>query len=189
MRAINPDGSFKWRYAAEGSPAVDCDGIIYFGSSDSNLRAINPDGSLRWRYVTGGPITSSPSIGSDGIVYVGSRNGKLYAINPGDGSLKWSVPFPSDLPVSSSPAIGSDGKIYATTRDLRVINPDGSVEDTITLYRDETGSATMIRNGVLYTSTTSILAYEIPSANLADSPWPVFRHDLKHTGRVACDSN
>ena len=193
LHAINPDGSFKWDYVTGGtlnsSPAVDCDGNIYIGSSDSYLRAINPDGSLKWRYATGDSIDSSPSIGSDGIVYVGSNDGKLYAINPGDGSLKWSVPFPSDLAVTSSPAIGSDGKVYALTRDLRVINPDGSVEDTITLYKDVAGSSPMIQDGVLYTSTTSILAYEIPSMNLADSPWPVFRNDLKHTGRVACDSN
>ena len=191
LRAINPDGSFKWRYATEGpidsSPAVDCDGIVYFGSSDSSLRAINPDGSLKWRYVTGGPIDSSPAIGSDGIVYIGSSDGKLYAINSENGSLKWSVPFPSDYPVSSSPAIGSDGTIYAVTRDLRIINADGTVDETINLYRDEEGSSPMIRNGVLYTATTSILAYRIPSENLADSPWPVFRHDSKHTGRGNCD--
>ena len=192
LRAINPDGSFKWRYATEGpidsSPAVDCDGIIYFGSADSNVRAINPDGSLKWRYVTGGPIASSPSIGSDGTVYIGSFDGKLYAINP-DGSLKWSVTFPSDYPVSSSPAIGNDGTIYALTRDLRIINSDGTVDETITLYRDEEGSSPMIQDGVLYTATTSILAYEIESDSLSDSPWPVFRHDLKHTGRGTCNTD
>jgi outer membrane protein assembly factor BamB len=167
---------------------VDCDGIIYFVSSDSSLRAINPNGSLRWRYVTGGPIASSPSIGSDGTVYIGSSDGRLYAINP-DGSRKWSVSFPFDYPVSSSPAIGSDGTIYALTRDLRIINPDGDVDETITLYKDEEGSSPMIRNGVLYTATTSILAYEIESDSLSDSDWPVFRHDLKHTGRAACEAN
>jgi outer membrane protein assembly factor BamB len=167
---------------------VDCDGTIYIGSRDFNLRAINRDGSLKWRSATDGAIDSSPSIGSDGTLYVGSGDGKLYAINPDDGSLKWSVPFPSDYPVSSSPAIGSDGKVYALTRDLRVINPDGTVEDTINLYEDKEGSSPIIRNGVLYTSTTSILAYKIPSENLADNSWPVFRHDLKHTGRVACDA-
>jgi outer membrane protein assembly factor BamB len=192
LRAINPDGSLKWRYATEGpinsSPAVDCDGILYFGSGDSYLRAINPDGSLKWRYFTGGPIDSSPSVGSDGTVHVGSRDGKLYAINSGNGSLKWSVAFPSDYPVSASPAIGSDGTIYALTRDLRIINADGTVDETITLYRDEEGSSPVIKDGVLYTTTTSILAYEIESDSLADSPWPVFRHDLKHTGRTACDT-
>jgi outer membrane protein assembly factor BamB len=94
--------------------------------------------------------------------------------------------FPSDYPVSSSPAIGSDGKIYALTRDLRIINADGTVDETITLYEDKEGSSPVIQNGVLYTTTTSILAYRIPSENLADSPWPVFRHDIKHTGRVDC---
>ncbi|MEJ2329840.1 MAG: PQQ-binding-like beta-propeller repeat protein, partial [Gammaproteobacteria bacterium] len=154
---------------------------------DSYLHAINPNGSLKWRYATDSAIDSSPSIGSDGTVYVGSRDGKLYAINPEDGSLKWSVAFPSDAPVSSSPAIGNDGRIYALTRDLRVINSDGSVDDTINLYEDEEGSSPMIQNEVLYTTTTSILAYRITSEGPANSPWPVFRHDLKHTGRQDCD--
>ena len=75
----------------------------------------------------------------------------------------------------------------AAGRGVRIINADGTVDETINLYRDEEGSSPMIRNGVLYTATTSILAYRIPSENLADSPWPVFRHDLKHTGRGNCD--
>jgi hypothetical protein len=50
------------------SPAVDAQGTIYIGSSDSHFYAINPDGSEKWRYRTGDWVESSPAIGPGGTI-------------------------------------------------------------------------------------------------------------------------
>ena len=113
LYAINPDGSFKWKYDTGGdvksSPAIGSDGTIYVGSDSDKLYAIHPDGSLKWNYTTEGNVHSSPALGADGTIYVGSKDDHLYAINP-DGSLKWK--FKGGGEISSSPAIGDDGRIY-----------------------------------------------------------------------------
>ena len=62
------------------SPAVDVNGVIYFGSWDDHVYAVNPDGSLKYKFPTGDNVWSSPAIGSDGTVYIGSYDGKLYAL-------------------------------------------------------------------------------------------------------------
>lgn len=86
MLSLNKNsGALNWSYVTDGaivnsSPAVDVNGVIYFGSWDDGVYAINPDGTLKYRFPTGGNVWSSPVIGEDGIIYVGSYDGKLYAI-------------------------------------------------------------------------------------------------------------
>ena len=186
------DGEIVWTYPASGpvssSPAIGSDGIIYVGSHDGHLYAINSsDGSLRWRYDTGDTVSCSPVICADGTIYVGSRTGYFIAINP-DNSLKWEY-FVSAPSFEHSPAaIGSDGTIYfgGATHYLYAINIlDGSVK-----WQYETGevvnSAPAIGpDGIVYVGSEDGYLYAIQgSGSLTSSPWPMFRHDLLHTGRV-----
>ena len=95
--AINPDGTYKWKYKTDGlikycCPAITEDGTIYIGSNDDCLHAVNPDGTRKWKFDSGQSIVSSPAIGSDGTIYFGTMAGagtigKIFAINP-DGTLK-----------------------------------------------------------------------------------------------------
>ncbi|MBM3322321.1 PQQ-like beta-propeller repeat protein [candidate division WOR-3 bacterium] len=127
--AVNPDGSFKWRYPVAGavmsSPAVGTDGTVYFGCDDSRLYALSPDGSLKWRHAVGGACRSSPAIAADGTIYVGSNSRYLYAVNP-NGTHRWA--FLTGGAIRSSPAVAADGTIYFGSLDncLHAINPDGS---------------------------------------------------------------
>ena len=41
---------FKTDGVIWGTPVIDNDGNIYFGSADRNFFAIRPDGSLIWKY-------------------------------------------------------------------------------------------------------------------------------------------
>lgn len=115
IRALNPDGTLKWKYKTKISspPAIGNDGTIYFGNYGSYgfndfVRALNPDGTIKWSTSIEGSIYDSPAIGSDGIIYVGSRGeGYFYALNP-DGTIKWK--YKRDF--YTSPAISSDGSIY-----------------------------------------------------------------------------
>ena len=187
LYAINPDGTEKWRFAAGGgftsSPAIGRDGILYVGSYDDNLYAINPDGIEKWHYETDDSIDSSPAIGSDGTIYVGSNDRHLYAISP-EGGLKWR--FGEDgAPIISSPAIGNDGTIYFGAYDLYAINPDGSKKQSYDLPFTDS-SPTIGDSGILFILTESkLIAVDVASDRLADTPWPKFRNNLKQTGRTS----
>ena len=198
LYAINSDdGSEKWRYPTNdyigSSPAIGSDGTVYVGSHDGSLYAINStDGSKKWRYITDNNIQSSPAIGSDGTIYVRSDNTALYAIDP-DGSGKWGYATGHVLNSSTSPAIGNDGTIYVGGLDLYAINSDGTKNRTYDLP-DIRSSPAIGYNGILYIVTTAteavtsfatLYALDVASDRLADTPWPMFRHDLKHTGRLS----
>ena len=190
--AINPEGQLKWSFLTGGviwsSPAIGADGTLYVGSADNNIYAINPEGQLKWSFpTTGGGVISSPAIGADGTLYVGSENGNLYAINP-EGTLKWS--FTTGDVVESSPAIGEDGTIYIGSDDheLYAINPDGTMKWSFPTG-DWVGSSPAIgEDGTVYVGSEDGNLYAIIGSSggvLSDSPWPMFRHDLKHTSQVS----
>ncbi len=124
LYAINPNGTFKWLYAAEKgdysyfatAPSVSKDGTIYVGGSfqDNNkysgiLYAINQDGTLKWSFTTVRAVGIDPVIGADGTIYFGDGSActTFYALNP-DGTIKWSLA----VNPSTSAALSSDGTLY-----------------------------------------------------------------------------
>jgi len=130
-------------------------------------------------------ISSSPAIGQDGTIYVGSRDSHLYAIHP-DGNLKWK--FKTGNEIDASPAIGSDGVIYVGSLDGNVyaVKPDGTQK-----WKYETGgevwsSPIISADGTVYVGSTDgkLYAFASESQGLADSPWPMFHHDARHTGHA-----
>jgi outer membrane protein assembly factor BamB len=189
LYAINPDGSKRWAFSTGdnifSSPAIGSDGTIYVGSYDNNLYAINPNGSQKWAFSTGDNIFSSPVIGSDGIIYVGSFDNNLYAINP-NGSQKWA--FSTRDNVVSSAAIGSDGTIYvgSTDNNLYAINPDGTEKWKFSTQSFVESSPALGFDGTVYIGSDDHKLYAIDdyTSGLAYTPWPMFHHDLKHTGRA-----
>ncbi|MDY6835093.1 MAG: PKD domain-containing protein [Chloroflexota bacterium] len=133
--ALDSNGNLKWKYDTQGwilsSPAIDDDGIIYFGSGDGYIYALRPDVDLsqgergKWTFNTQDWILSSPAIGMDGTIYIGSQgesadiydpaSGHLWAIDPDNGSKIWD--YSTVGGVLSSPAVGDDGTIYFGTSD------------------------------------------------------------------------
>jgi hypothetical protein len=99
----NPDGSWEWDFFYLGthptiygsSPAVDSNGLIYFGAQEGYLYTVAPGGTFAWRYHigAGGDIDCTPLVGSDGILYFTVYNTlrALYtgATRPFDGA--WSM--------------------------------------------------------------------------------------------------
>jgi outer membrane protein assembly factor BamB len=86
------NGSQVWSFDTPGailnsSPAVDINGVIYFGSWDNHVYAVNPDGTLKYRFDTGADVWSSPAIGLDGTIYVGGYDNKLHALEMFSGGL------------------------------------------------------------------------------------------------------
>ncbi len=183
LYAINSLGSLRWSFATgnsiTSSPSIGADGTIYVGSQGFNLWAVNSDGSLKWSYVTGGPVTSSPSIGADQTIYVESDS--LYAVSP-NGSLKWSYAAGGIV----SPAIGADGIIYvgSDNSSLYAVDPKGSLKWSYATGGPVTSSPVIGADKTIYVGSEDHKLYAIhsSSAGLASSPWPMFHHDLTHTG-------
>lgn len=187
LYALSPDATLRWSYTTGGNvdsdPAIAADGTVYVASNDGNLYALNPDGTLKWSNTTGGG--SGPVVGADGTVYVGS-DGKLYALNP-DGSIKWHYDT-SDV-IHSSPAVASDGTVYLDSfynGQFYAISPDGALEWRYTTGDYMNSNPAVTADGTVYVGSWDNKLYAIngESGGLADSPWPMFGHDLRHTGRA-----
>src|SRR5258707_13767286 len=70
------------------SPAV-AGGLVYFGSSDSNVYALDAgSGTLQWKFKTGDVVHSSPAV-TDGTLFIGSWDTYLYALDAANGKEKW----------------------------------------------------------------------------------------------------
>jgi hypothetical protein len=124
-------------------------------------------------------MNSSPAIGADGTIYVGSADG-TYAINP-NGTQKWLFPI-SSWDRNSSPAIGADGTIYVGLVDgTYAINPNGTQK---WLFPISGSSAAIGADGTIYfgSSDNNVHAINTSSGGLANSAWPMFHHDVRHTG-------
>lgn len=190
---VRPDGSVAWRFGTGGdmhaSPAIGEDGTIYTASWDGYVYAVNPDGSRKWRFLAGGRVDCNPALGADGTVYIGSDSANVYALNP-DGTEKWR--FGTGSRVWSSPSIGSDGTVYVnsgpTLYALRTI--DGtprwswSEPDSSRLMPPTIGP-----NGRVYVGAENgrfyALAFTGELPQLANTSWPMFHHDVRHSGRYA----
>lgn len=103
---------------------------------------------------------------TDGTIYVGSQDNNLYAINP-DGTLKWS--YATRARIESSPTIGADGTIYFGSLDWNLY----------ALYDEPSVSKSYDSSFASPDSNHSSLS------SVAKSPWPMFRHDRRHTGNYS----
>jgi outer membrane protein assembly factor BamB len=182
--ALNPDGSLKWRNPTSNissSPAIGSDGTIYFVAYDCYFYALNSDGSLKW-CLTDSTVQFneelSPAIDSDDLIYVADYNW-INAINP-DGTLKWHA----GIGPSSSPSIGSDGTIYCAGFGLFALNPDGTRKWVYEMIYSRISSPAIGLDGTIYIGSNDGYLYAVQgSGQLANTPWPKFRHDSKNTGR------
>jgi outer membrane protein assembly factor BamB len=127
---------------------------------------------------------SSPSIDVDGTIYFGREDGTFHAVNP-DGTGKWV--YTAGGPIKSSPAIGADGTIYFGCNDgyLYLLRRDGTLVVKVQYGGAIECSPTLTKSGQLYFGTADGYLHSVPvMAGLADSPWPMYRQNPRHTGSV-----
>jgi eukaryotic-like serine/threonine-protein kinase len=98
-----PMGQLAWSFASEeeirNNPVVH-NGVLYFGSYDSNLYALDAlRGEFLWKAPTTGGVCTVPAI-ADRAIIVGSEDGLLYAFDMEQGNQVWT--FRTGGPVRSS---------------------------------------------------------------------------------------
>lgn len=188
LYALRPDGTKKWEFSTGGpvlsSPAIDYSGKIYFSSVDGNFYVLNPDGTLHWSTRTGGITASSPVIANDGSIYV-CVNQYRSAISP-DGKVKWQLPNADNF-MSSTPALTADGlAIYSGSEGtLSAIEPNGDILSTTWLKMKVETSPLIAPGGLIYLPDLLNKLDAVDSGTtLANSAWPMFRANRRHTGVV-----
>ena len=111
---------------------------------------------------------------------------ELYAINP-DGTQKWV--FNTGGSITSSPAIGADGTIYVGSHDGKfyAVNLDGTQKWAITTGDSINSSPAIGTDWTVYFGSEDHKLYAINTTcgGFADAPWPMLRHDVRHTGNVS----
>jgi outer membrane protein assembly factor BamB len=184
-------GAKRWEFTTGASvcssPAIGADGTVYVGSYDHKVYALDgATGAKRWEFTTGGVVYSSPAIGADGTVYVGSGDGKVYALDGASGAKRWE--FNTVYSVSSSPAIGADGTVYVGSGNNKVYALDGATGAE--RWEFATGasvcsSPAIGADGTVYVGSGDGKVYAIKgSGPLAESAWPMFHQNVRHSGRA-----
>jgi outer membrane protein assembly factor BamB len=130
IAAFSAGGDSLWSRSLSGywqtGPVVRHDGSVCVAVGES-LLCLEPGGDLRWARVVNTDYVAAYALACapDGAVYF-AGNEVLWAI-AGDGTLKWTVPLPSDERCAGA-AVGPDGAVYVGIRDsLCALNSDGSL--------------------------------------------------------------
>ncbi|MBN2378826.1 PQQ-binding-like beta-propeller repeat protein [candidate division WOR-3 bacterium] len=196
LYALNPDGTEKWRELVGGNTmsglAIGSDGTVYFGGEDSCLYAVNPlDGSVSWIAKTDGAVVGSPVIGFDEVVYVTARDSALSSLHAFEqgGEEKWRYQIEGMM---TDPAFAANGFLYVglcgsesvpslCEIDAGDLNWKCMLEDDSAEY---VSTPVIGPNGTVYAGTNDYLYAVQGSAPLANSSWPMDRHDLSRTAWI-----
>jgi outer membrane protein assembly factor BamB len=197
--ALAPDGKLRWSFPTGGqiisSPAIGPDGAVYFSSLDGNLYALNPDGTQRWRTRTGCCEDGSPVLDEAGNIYVSGRNADVLPGHYGcghfvrltaEGRQLWTWGGYHEPMVAAAVA---KGQIYLSRpmNEFHAGSPDRQLLWKTQLMGDLTSAPVISDEGTIFFSARQYLyAIHPPSpAPPANSSWPMFRGNSRHTGRVA----
>jgi outer membrane protein assembly factor BamB len=201
LYAINPDGTKKWSVSGLGgsllagtgeSAGIGGDGTVYIAAG--SLYAFSPTGSNLWASALNDFDGASPTVGKDGSLYVGSYPGKaIYAFAP-NGQTVWhalSENYSFGPPPPTVAAIGDAGTVYyCVSNSVFALSQGGEVlwvvaggEPGPGVYLATTSPA-VSADGTIYAALGSKL-YAIAGTNaLANAPWPMYRQNPRHTGKV-----
>ncbi len=198
LYALNPTGTLKWSVQLPGgstwendSPAIGASDTIYVGGF--GLYAFSPAGTQLWSSTSVGSF--GIIIGCDGTIYANRGNdATLFAVKP-NGQEKWHL----DLPFRcqwhaclspTTPAIDSGGTLYYTAANsILAISSEGQVQGTVSfpnpIYGVISATSSVIgRDGTVYATLSNTLFAISGTNSLADSAWPMFQQNARHTGKV-----
>ncbi|WP_456478634.1 outer membrane protein assembly factor BamB family protein [Geoglobus ahangari] len=197
FRAFYPNGTLKWEKnlgsGVYSSPVIDASGYIYVGAGD-NIYSLYPNGTVRWTKNLGiGNRVYELAIGSDGTIYA-IYNNKLYALadmTPPRVSIQSPQNTVYPTPIVQINVSARDPSGVSTV----IAQVDGATNITLTYQNGHyIGSTPALSDGQHYIriyandsygnmNSTQVVYFNISIPKLASSPWPMFHHDLNHTGR------
>jgi outer membrane protein assembly factor BamB len=203
-------GEFRCDGDITASPAVGANGNIYVGTEQGTMYAISPAGALVWAdtITPFAVIYSSAVIAGDGGIVFGADDGYLYKLDPANGQpmAGWPVAL-STSGIASTAAICADGVIYVVTEDdmLHAVRNDGTPHwaNPVELVlppqargparprrlgsADLSPSVLVDQHGIIYAASTINGIFAIagrPAGRLATTAWPMFQHDIRHSGKA-----
>jgi outer membrane protein assembly factor BamB len=108
-------GTVAWSFNVggllAGSPAIEADGTVVFGT-DAGVYALNGQtGAQKWFTVAPYTTVACPAVGADGTVYVAGSE-LFYALNGDTGQVKWTLPSNGNW---GAPQFGPDGTLYVNS--------------------------------------------------------------------------
>ncbi len=192
--AYTPEGVLKWEIPlsdeARSSPAIDALGRVYFGCDDGSFYCLDNQGNIVFLRNLQDPITTSPVIFGKFLI-VSNDEGKVFCFDTSRVSL-WE--FDAKGQVLSTPLISNLGEVYIAV-DYGKQSGDSlialSLNDGQRIFATEVAlesyeeltSSPALANGVIYIGEDGGLVAIIGRGNLPTEGWPMFRKDLRHTGR------
>jgi len=190
LYAVNMvDGTVAWTFNAgdqiQASPAIDGNGRIYFGTLGNQFFCLNSDGSQAYTISTGGEIYSSAAITADGSAVFGSGDGKLYKVSKNQ-TIAFTYNTANGDGIYSSPTVLSDGSIIFGANDgqLYQISNTGTYLNSWTTGASILSSPVVSQGRIVFGGIDHEVYTIQNNATLASTPWPTFRGNSAHTGRV-----
>ena len=185
------------------SPVV-VDGIVYFGSGDTNIYALDAaSGQLKWKFKTGDVVHASPAV-VDGKLYVGSWDSYFYALDAKSGEEIWRFKTGEDAEIHNQVGIQSsaavaDGVVYFGCRDSNFYAVDAATGKERWKFNNK-GSwvigSPAIANGKVYFGTSdTALFYALDAKSgaqlfsLGFKGWPLFSSPALAGDRVYIGSH
>lgn len=194
---LNSDGSERRIFIADGpifsSPALS-GSTIYFAASDTFFYALDTNGTAQtYMPPSSQGVHSSPTIGLSGKIYFGTDDGNLYALNSNLTPVSgWTAQYTDEI--SSSVAVDANGNVYFVGGDYFLYGLNATTGEEVWSQKITTGksgrkqellvaSPIIGPNGWVYAaSDVGIYGFK-RNATLATTDWPMFRHDVRHTGK------
>jgi eukaryotic-like serine/threonine-protein kinase len=170
------------------SPVVE-NGMVYFGSGDTNIYALDTaTGLQKWKFKTGDVVHGSPAI-SGGVLFVGSWDSFFYALDASSGKEKWRFKTGEDpdihnqVGLQSSPAI-VDGVVYFGCRDSKFYAVDAATGQQKWAFSNKGSwviASPAVTDGKVYFATSDTGLFHVldaktgtPIFSVDNNHWPMF---------------
>ena len=166
------------------SPVV-ANGIVYFGSGDTNIYALDAStGLLKWKFKTGDVVHASPAL-ANGTLFIGSWDSYFYALDAATGEEKWRFKTGEDADthnqqgIQSSAAI-ADGIVYFGCRDSKFYALNGATGKQVWAFSNNGSwviASPAVADGKAFFATSDTGLFHALDAKTGS---PIFSLDIKH---------